>query len=169
MVGGDKAVFERCRPIFEALGSRITHCGASGMGQVTKLANQIVALGNLAAMCEGLVLYARAGGDPDTLLSALSGGSANSWMVENHGPKVVGADFAPGFMVDLAQKDLRLVLEAAAEMQVPLFTTPMVSQVFRAAQQAGLGAEGIQSYVKALERMAGVEVRRSADINVETG
>ena len=119
MVGGDDAIFERCLPVYEAMGKRITHCGGNGMGQVTKLANQIVGLGNLAALCEGLVFATKAGGDPEALLSALSGGAASSWMVENVGPKIFDGDFAPGFMVDLAQKDLRLVLEAAAEMSVP--------------------------------------------------
>jgi len=161
MVGGDEAVFERCRPILESMGSRITYCGGNGMGQVTKLANQIVGLGTLGAMCEGLVFATRAGGDPDTLLRALSGGAANSWMLENVAPKIFEGDFAPGFMVNLAQKDLRLILESAAEMNVPLFTTPLVSQVFRSAQQTGAGDEGIQAYIKMLERLAGAEVRVS--------
>ena len=129
------------------------------MGQVTKLANQIIGLGNLAAMCEGLVFAARAGGKPEALLSAFSGGAANSWMVENLAPRVYEGDFAPGFMVKLAQKDLRLVLESASEMNVPLFTTPLVSQVFRSAQQAGFGDEAIQAYVKVMERLAGVVAR----------
>ena len=108
MVGGDADVFERCLPVFRAMGRTITHCGPNGMGQVTKLANQIIGMGNLAAMCEGIVFAARAGGDPDALLKAFGAGAANSWMVENLGRKVFDGDFAPGFMVDLAQKDLRL-------------------------------------------------------------
>ena len=150
MVGGDRAVFDRCLPVFQALGSRITHCGGNGMGQVTKLSNQIIGLGNLAVMCEAMVFATKAGGDPDALLNAWGGGAASSWMVENLGPMVFDDEFAPGFMADLAQKDLRLVLESAAEMEVPLFTTPIVSQIFRSTQQAGFGAEGIQAYVKTL-------------------
>ena len=160
MVGGEKSVFERCLPVFEVLGNRITHCGGNGMGQITKLSNQIIGLGNLAAMCEAMVFATKAGGDPDALLSAWEGGAAGSWMVENLGPMVFNNEFDPGFMADLAQKDLRLVLESAADMGVPLFTTPIVSQIFRSTQQAGFGAEGIQAYVKILERLAGVEVRR---------
>ena len=134
------------------------------MGQVTKLANQIVGLGTLAAMCEGLVFAAKAGQDPEALLSALSGGAANSWMVENLGQKVFEGDFAPGFMVKLAQKDLRLVLETAAEMNVPLLTTPLVSQIFRSAQQAGFGDEGIHAYVKVLEQLAGALARAGENV-----
>ena len=159
MVGGDADVFERCLPVFRAMGRTITHCGPNGMGQVTKLANQIIGMGNLAAMCEGIVFAARAGGDPDALLKAFGAGAANSWMVENLGRKVFDGDFAPGFMVDLAQKDLRLVQEAAAELDVPLVTTSLVSQMFRAVQRAGDGRDGIQAYVKALEALAGIEAR----------
>ena len=159
MVGGDADVFERCLPVFRAMGRTITHCGPNGMGQVTKLANQVIGMGNLAAMCEGIVFAARAGGDPDALLKAFGAGAANSWMVENLGRKVFDGDFAPGFMVDLAQKDLRLVQEAASELDVPLVTTSLVSQMFRAVQRAGDGRDGIQAYVKALEALAGIEAR----------
>ena len=157
MVGGDQAVFDRCLPVFDVMGGRVTLCGGNGMGQVTKLANQIIGLGTMAAVSEGLVFAVKAGGNPDALLSAFGGGAANSWMVENLAPKVFERDFAPGFMVDLAQKDLRLVLEAAAELGMPLLTTPTVSQMYRAAQQAGFGRDGIQAYAKVVEGLAGVE------------
>ena len=93
------------------------------------------------------------------LPSALGVGAASSWMVENLGPAVLRGDFDPGFMVKLAQKDLRLILETASETEMPLFTTPLVAQIFRSAQQAGLGNAGIQAYAKVLEKLAGVEAR----------
>ena len=161
MAGGDEKVFNRSLPVLEKMGSRITRCGGNGMGQVTKLANQIIGQGTLGAMCEGLVFAVKAGGDPEALLKAFTGGAANSWMVENLGLKIFEGDFAPGFMIDLAQKDLRLVQEAAADLEVPLIVTPLVVQMFRAAQQAGYGREGIQAYVKTLEVLAGVEARAS--------
>lgn len=161
MVGGDRQTFDRCQPIFKVMGDRVTYCGGSGMGQVTKLSNQIVGLGTLAAMCEGLVFAAKAGQEPDSLLSALSGGAANSWMIENLAGKVFDGDFDPGFMVKLAQKDLRLVLESADEMNMPLLTTPLVNQIFKSAQQFGLGDEGIHAYIKVLERLSGQVARRN--------
>ena len=154
MVGGPRPVFDRCLTIFEAMGKRVTYCGDAGMGQITKLANNIVALGNLAAACEGLVFAKRAGADLDTVLSAISGGAADSWMLENLAPKILAQDFEPGFMIDLAEKDMRLVLESAADMKLPLFTTPQVSRLFRSAQQAGFGQEGTQAYFKVLEKLA---------------
>ena len=159
MAGGNRAIFDRCLPVLEAMGTKITYCGLSGMGQVTKLANQITGLGTMAAMCEALVFAASNGADLDAVLSALGGGAAGSWMVENLGPALVQGKFDPGFMVKLAHKDLRLVLEAATENNLPLVTTPIVTQVFRSAQQTGHGDEGIQAYVKVLEALSGVEAR----------
>ena len=158
MVGGDRAVFERCNPVLKALGTRITYCGDNGMGQVTKLANQIVGTGTIAAVCEGLLYAARAGGDPDAIIAALTGGAANSWMLETLGPKIYERDFAPGFMVDLAQKDIGLILASAEELDLPLVLIPLVTQVFRSAQRMGMGREGTQAYVKVLERLADFKI-----------
>jgi 3-hydroxyisobutyrate dehydrogenase len=159
MAGGDRAIFDRSLPVLEAIGTKITYCGPNGMGQVTKLANQIAGLGTMAAMCESLVFAASNGADLDAVLAALGGGAAGSWMVENLGPALVQGKFDPGFMVKLAHKDLRLVLEAATENDLPLVTTPIVTQVFRSAQQTGHGEEGIQAYIKVLEALSGVTAR----------
>ena len=161
MVGGKQSIFDKGLDLMQVMGGNVVLTGDIGAGGVTKLANQIIGLGNLAAMCEGLVFAIKAGGDPEALLRAWEGGAANSWMVQNMGPRIFNGDFAPGFMVKLAQKDLRLVLESAAEMNVPLFTTPLVNQIFRSAQQAGYGDDGIQAYVKVLEGLAGVQARAS--------
>ena len=162
MVGGPREVYDRCLPVFEAMGQRITYCGGTGMGQVTKLVNQIIVAGTLAAACEGLVFAARAGADLEAVFQAVTGGAANSWQLENLGARLLKGDFAPGFKVRLQGKDLRLIGEAAREMQLPLLTTPLVSQVYLLLQREGVGEEGTQAYVKALERLAGVEARSAA-------
>ena len=159
MVGGSEDAVARAMPVLEAIGSKITHCGPNGMGQVTKLANQVVGLGNMAAMCEGLVFAAKSGADLGAVLQAMSGGAANSWMIENLGPSILDGSFDPGFMIKLAHKDLRLVLESATEMGLPLVSTPSVTQMYRAAIVAGHGDDGIQGYVKVLEALADVEAR----------
>jgi len=158
MVGGEREIFDRCLSVLESIGTSITYCGEIGLGQVTKLSNQILGLGNMAAVCEAIVFATKAGVDPEALINAWSGGAANSWMMSNLGPKIFKRDFAPGFMVDLAQKDLRLVLESASEMDVPLLTTPIVNQIYRSVQQDGNGTDGIQAYVKTIEKLAGIEV-----------
>jgi len=156
MVGGDKTDLDIVTPILNKLGSKITYCGDNGMGQVTKLSNQIIGMGNLAAMCEAIVFASKAGADPKALINAWSAGAAGSWMVDNLGEKVFKREFEPGFMVKLAQKDLNLVLDAAGQMDVALFTTPIISQIFRAAQQSGFSDDGIHAYVKILEGIAGL-------------
>jgi len=91
--------------------------------------------------------------DPQALLVALSKGAASSWMVENLGPRMVRRDFAPGFAVRLQQKDLRLVLEAASELKLPLPGVSLVTQLFRAVEAGGGADMGTQALVTALERL----------------
>jgi 3-hydroxyisobutyrate dehydrogenase len=79
-------------------------------------------------------------------------------MLANRGPQVIARDWRPGFMVDLQQKDLRLALEAADEMGVPLIGTGTVFQLYRTLQRAGLGKEGNHALAKALEKLAGLEI-----------
>ncbi len=160
MVGGDAEVLERSRHVLEGMGTRITHCGSNGMGQVTKLANNITGQGTLAAVTEGLIFAAKHGGDLEATLSALSGGAAQSWMLENLGARMCDRDFAPGFMVDTAQKDMRLILQAAEEMNVSLPVTALVTQIFRSAQEMGYGEDGTQAYAKVMETLTGATLER---------
>ncbi|MFQ5875610.1 MAG: NAD(P)-dependent oxidoreductase [Dehalococcoidia bacterium] len=159
MVGGKKETFERCMSIFEAMGKRIIYTGGHGMGQVTKLVNQIMVGGTLAAVCEGLLFGAKAGIDLNPVFEAVTGGAANSWQLENLGSRVLKRDFAPGFMVKLMHKDLRLITEAAREMELPLPLTSLAHQFYHVLQREGLAEEGTQAYIKVLEKLAGVEVR----------
>ncbi len=160
MVGGDAAILERSMHVLVGMGTRITHCGGNGMGQVTKLANNITGQGTLAAVTEGLVFAAKHGADLETTLSALGGGAAQSWMLENLGARMCDRDFAPGFMVDTAQKDMRLILQAAEEMNVALPVTALVTQIFRSAQEMGYGEDGTQAYAKVMETLTGTKLER---------
>ena len=159
MAGGDKATFDRCLPVFEAMGRNIVHVGATGMGQTTKLVNQVLVAGTMNAVAEALVFASKAGADLGTTIAAVGGGAAGSWQLNNLGPRLIKGDFAPGFMVKLQQKDLRLILEAAREMRVSLPVTALVHQFFSSLEAAGLGDEGTQALVKVHERMAGIEAR----------
>lgn len=155
MAGGEAEPLARVRPLLEALGKRITHFGPAGAGQAAKLCNQIVVAGNLLAVCEGLVFGAKAGLDLDTLHQALTGGAANSWALEVLGKKMIERDFAPAFMVRLQQKDLRLVLEAAAGAHTPLPGTALVHQLLTAVEAEGRGDDGTQTLYRWLEKLAG--------------
>ncbi len=159
MVGGDKAIFDRCMPVFEAMGRNVVLTGPNGAGQTTKLVNQILVVGTMNAVAEAMVFAAKSGDDLETTIEAVKGGAAGSWQLQNLGPRLIKGDFAPGFMVKLQQKDLRLILEAAREMNLPLPVTSLVHQLFASLEAAGLGDEGTQALVKAHERLAGIEAR----------
>lgn len=154
MVGGDAEAFAAAAPIFAALGKRATHMGASGQGQMTKLVNQVVGATTLAAVAEGVTLAARAGLEPGAVIEAVGGGAATSWMLTNLGPKMQRHDLAPGFMIRLQQKDLRLAMAAAAEVGASLPTTAVVHQLFAAAEARGDGDRGTQALVTVLEALA---------------
>ena len=162
MVGGEAETFERCLPVFEAMGKSVTLMGPSGMGQTTKLVNQILVAGTCAAVAEALVFAASQGADLLKTVEAVSGGAAGSWQLSNLGPRMAQRDFAPGFMVKLQQKDLRLILEAAQERHVPLAVTELARQYLTAVEAMGGGDEGTQAVVKAVEALAGVEARQDA-------
>ena len=111
MVGGDRNAFDRCLLVFQAMGKTIVYAGPSGSGQKTKLVNQVVGALNLLAAAEGLRLAKAAGLDLQTTIQAVGSGAAGSWLWNNLGPKIAVDDMAPGFMVRLQQKDMRLASE----------------------------------------------------------
>lgn len=156
MVGGEESDVARARPFMEAFGTTITHVGPLGAGQTVKIVNQILVVVNQLAASEALLVAQAAGVDLEAALAAVEGGAAGSWMLSNRGPQMIRRDWRPGFTIDLQQKDLRLVLEAADELGVPLPGTALVFQMYRALQNQGLGDEGNHALVKALEAMSGV-------------
>jgi len=162
MAGGKREVFNRCRPLFEAMGKTLVYCGPIGSGQVMKLCNQVVVGLNNLAMSEALVLAARAGVDPATMIEAVRAGAGSSWALHNLAPRILAGDFKPGFKVWQQQKDLRLALELAREGYTPLPGTALVHQLFAALEAEGLGGEGTQALVKALEKLANTSISRGA-------
>jgi 3-hydroxyisobutyrate dehydrogenase len=154
MVGGEEGVYEKCLPVLRVLGENINHMGGVGMGQTTKLCNQVICVLNIEAACEGLILGAKAGLDLEKLLSVVSAGAAGSWMLSNVAPRMLQRDFEPGFRVGLQQKDLRLALAAADELRVPLPGTSLVNQLFRSVEAAGMGDKGTQALITVLEKLA---------------
>lgn len=166
MAGGDAADLERARPVLEAMGKRIVHCGPLGAGQTVKLCNQITVSVTNLAVCEALVFAGKNGVDPAKMIEALSAGAAGSWQLSNLGPKMIRRDFAPGFKVKLQRKDLRLALETAGQTAAALPALALVSQLFAAADAAGLAEEGTQALLKALEGLNGLTVASDTPVSV---
>ncbi len=155
MVGGDKAVFERVQPIFQAMGKTITLLGPLGFGGFTKLANQIIVAVNLTALAEALTLGKKAGLDRDLLLTALAGGLAGSKCLEQKRSNYVSNTYNPGFKVDLHFKDLGLIMESARALGVPLPATAVVQELFNALRVKGRGGLDHSGVITLLEDLAG--------------
>lgn len=153
MVGGDGTVLERCMPILQTMGKTITHVGDNGMGQTVKLCNQILVSVTNLAVCEAVTLARLSGVDPKQMIKATENGAAGSWQLSNLGPKMVERDYAPGFMVDLQQKDLRLALETVRDVGSVAPALALVSQLFSGIQAHGEGREGTQALIKSIERL----------------
>lgn len=151
MVGGDAAALDKVRPLLAHMGKTITHCGASGTGQLTKCVNQVLVSVTNLAVCEAMALATAGGLDPATTIAAVAGGAAGSWQLSNLAPKMTAGDFAPGFMIDLQRKDLRLVLAAAADAGVELKTVARVNELFDGLSNAGRGRDGTQALFEAVK------------------
>lgn len=161
MVGGDADQLARALPYLEVVGSTITHVGPQGAGQLVKAVNQILVVVTQLGVSEALLLAEAGGLDLRSTLDAVSGGAAGSWMLSHRGPQMIERDWRPGFTIDLQQKDLRIVLDTADSLGVPVPGTSLVFQLYRALQQQGLGSEGNHALVKALEELSGLEVGRA--------
>ena len=161
MVGGEQSVFDDCLPVFEAMGKNINLIGGNGAGQTTKACNQIAVAGANLAMAEALMLAAASDLDVGKVVDAISGGAAGSWQLTNLGPRILKGDFAPGFMVRLQQKDLKIVLEAANDVKLALPGASLAHQFFNIVERLGCADEGTQALIKAYEVQAGEEARAS--------
>jgi len=153
MVGGNEAAYQKCLPLFEIMGSRVTHVGPSGSGQMVKMCNQILCAVNMLGVCESLSLAKKAGLDLDKMLNVVTAGAGGSWALQNLGTKIVKGELEPAFMVKLIQKDLRLVLEAAQGNDLPIPATALSNQFFAGLEASDEGDLGTQAMIKIYERL----------------
>jgi 3-hydroxyisobutyrate dehydrogenase len=154
MVGGSESDFEEARPLLDAVGKTLTYCGEVGSGQCVKLGNQICGAMNLLGVCEALTLGQKLGVNPEVMQRVIGAGAGSSWAMQNLAPKIINRDWAPGFMIETQQKDMRLVAEAADATHTPLPGAALAHQLWRAAEAKGCGHEGIHAMAKVLEELA---------------
>ena len=162
MVGGDEAVFNKVKPVFDLLGKNINLVGGNGDGQTAKVANQIIVALNIEAVAEALVFAAKAGADPAKVRQALMGGFAGSKILEVHGERMVKRTFDPGFRIELHQKDLNLALNSARVLGVSLPNTATAQELFNSCAAHGGKAWDHSAMVKALENLANFEIGQKA-------
>jgi 3-hydroxyisobutyrate dehydrogenase len=154
MVGGDKAAFEKAKPVFDPLGKTIELLGDAGSGQHTKMTNQLAIAAGMIGVCEALVYAYKAGLDLDRTLETISGGAAGSWSLSNYGPRLLKGDLEPGFKVDHFIKDLGIALAEAQRMNVVLPGAALAEQLYVGARSQGLGQKGTQSLAVVLAQLA---------------
>jgi 2-hydroxy-3-oxopropionate reductase len=161
MVGGDAESFATARPIFSAVGKTITHLGPAGSGQVCKSANQLLVSVTLLAVSEALSLGRKAGLDPETMRTALLGGSARSFVLENHAKRIIEGQDKPGFRAELMRKDMRLAAAATRDHQVFAPATALAAQMFEALVNRGRGGLDSVALGALVAELSGLPVCRS--------
>ncbi len=145
MVGGPEAAFQSAQPLFEHLGKTIVHHGDPGAGQRAKLVNQILVAGGMLGLAEAMAFCEQSGLNHERVLQSVSAGAAGSWAVDHLAPRVARGDFDPGFFVAHLKKDLGLVLEAGADLGLPLPAMQLAFKAYQALSENGMGTLGTQA------------------------
>jgi 3-hydroxyisobutyrate dehydrogenase len=159
MVGGDQEVFDRVRPILDAIGPRVTRVGENGQGVLMKIATNLSLAVQMLAFSEGVLLAEKGGIPREAAVEVLVNSVVGSPMVKYRGPFVLKLPDEAWFDVNMMQKDMLLALEAGRELDVPLPTTAVTNQMLTAARAMGLEDRDFAVLFHALARMAEVEAR----------
>ena len=163
MVGGPQDLFDEVLPVFEKMGQTITLCGVNGAGQTVKACNQIQVALNFVGMAEAFVLGAKAGVDPAIILKVLSGGYAQTRVMDARGERLIHGDFEPGFKSKFHYKDLNIIMDTARSLKVPVPCTAVAHQLFNALLASGCGDLDHSAVIKVIEDLAKIEVRTSQE------
>jgi len=158
MVGGQPGVFEKCLPIFETLGKKITHIGDHGAGQIAKACNQIMVAAQMVAMGELLVFAQKAGADPRAVVEAIKAGAAQCWTLDTKPPRLFAGNRVPGFKASMMLKDLNIIIDSARAYGVSLPTTAVNAQLFGAMIAAGRGDLDNSAVISVIEELAKAEL-----------
>ncbi|MEK9752960.1 MAG: NAD(P)-dependent oxidoreductase, partial [Rhodospirillaceae bacterium] len=151
MAGGSDAAIARAMPIFEVLGSRTTHVGDVGAGQVAKAANQVIVGLNIGAVAEALTLARHAGVDPARVRNALKGGFADSRVLEVHGERMVTGKLQPGARATVQRKDMDQAVELASQLGIELPATRLSRELYDKLIAAGFGDLDHAALIKAID------------------
>jgi len=148
--GGSEADVARAMPVLEAMGKTITHMGPSGSGQAAKAVNQVILAGAYLGAAEGLVLGLRAGLDPSRLVAALSGGSAQSWVLANRSKNMVDDTYPLGFKLSLHRKDLGIAIDLARTLGTEMPLARLTADLEDELVAGGHGSEDMSVLARAI-------------------
>jgi 3-hydroxyisobutyrate dehydrogenase-like beta-hydroxyacid dehydrogenase len=157
LCSGERAAYERCGPLFELLGKAAFHLGEGEEARYAKLAVNLMVAGSMQLMAETLGLAEAAGLDRRTMLEVLGSSAIGSPFVAYKTDPLVEGDYSPTFSVDGLRKDLRLVLDAAGDLRVPLALTGVVDQLLAACQGMGWGDLDLAALVLLEQRLRGAD------------
>jgi 3-hydroxyisobutyrate dehydrogenase len=156
MVGGEASAFQRAYPVLDAMGRTITHIGAIGSGQVTKAVNQVILCGAYLGVAEGIVLAIKAGLDPKDVLSALTGGAANSWVLQNRSTQMIDNRYPLGFKLALHRKDMAIALDLARSVGAALPVGALTAALEDGLLSQGHGDDDISALARAIRQLSGL-------------
>ena len=156
-VGGDESAVERAHPVLAAMGRTITRFGPAGSGQAVKAVNQVVIAGIYLGVAEGMVLAMKAGLDPETVATALGGGVAKSWILENRSGKMIANDYPLGFRTSLHLKDLAIALDLARSVGATLPVSALAAQLEAGLVARGYGDEDMSNLARAIRTLSGLD------------
>jgi len=152
MVGGGEASFQTAEPVMQCYAKNVTHMGAAGNGQLTKMVNQLCIAGVVQGLAEGINFAQRAGLDGARVLDVISKGAAQSWQMENRGATMLKGEFEFGFAADWMRKDLGLCFEEAKKNGALLPMAMLVDQFYAHVQQRGGGRWDTSSLIQLLQK-----------------
>ena len=156
MVGGAPSAYQKVLPLFEKLGKNISHMGAAGAGQHTKMCNQILIAGTMIGTVESLLYAHRVGLGQDHVIDVIGQGAASSWTINNLGRRIAQNDFSPGFYIKHFVKDMGIALAEAQVMNLCLPGLALVHQFYTAAKAMGLENLGTQGLYRVLAQINNV-------------
>ena len=155
MVGGKQEVFDRFKPVLEAMGKSVVLCGDIGAGNVTKLCNQTIVAVNIAALAEAMQMGQMCGVEPEKIFEAIKGGLAGSNVMNAKAPMMMDQNFQPGFRIDLHIKDLTNVQDAAKAVDAPIPLTQMVLEMMKILHHDGDGSCDHSALLKYYQKLTG--------------
>lgn len=160
MVGGKVEVFNKFKPVLEAMGSSVVLCGDVGAGNVTKLCNQTIVAVNVAALAEAMQMGQMCGVEPEKIFTAIKGGLAGSTVMNAKATMMMDQGFKPGFRIDLHIKDLNNVVDAANAVDAPISLTLSVLEMMKVLHHDGYGGCDHSALLKYYQKLTGEVLHR---------
>jgi 3-hydroxyisobutyrate dehydrogenase len=157
MVGGDEALVEEYRELFEVMGGQVTRVGDTGAGQVAKICNNMIAAAEVTSLAEALVFAEKAGISRHRLVEAIEGGAAQTWALETRAEGMIEGDLEPGFFGSYMYKDLNIAVEDGAEFGATTPVTAANHELFKALDEMGRGDLDFSGVITVLEDLSGLE------------